>query len=63
MAKSLPNLIAEHSAEGIEIEPAACGQRPAEIFVADDHRVHKRGIAEDVIGVDVGVDQVADRFR
>ena len=56
-------LVAQHAAKGIEIEPAARCQRAREVLVADDHRALEGGVPEDVIGMRMGIDDVPDRLR
>src|SRR5678815_1701815 len=56
-------LIAHRSSEAVEIELAAGGQRPGQVLVADEHGAvaGERGVSEDVIGMAVGIDDIADR--
>ena len=64
MLTLVDQLIAHGPAKCIEIELSARGQRARQVGVADKGRsvLHEGGVAKDVIGVAVRIDDVTDRL-
>src|SRR5205823_5698553 len=63
-ADLVDQLIAHGTAKCVEIESSACGQRTWQVRVTDKGRAlpHESAVAEEMIGMAVRIDDVADRL-